>query len=107
MKAFRLISLLEGFSLLILLLIAMPLKYQFGLTEVVFYAGSLHGLLFSTYLVMSLTTSHRQGWPILKWLMIFLASIVPFSFIFVDDKLTAEIRKQARSNQQPTTSPIA
>lgn len=91
MKSFRMISLIEGISLLILLFIAMPLKYKFGINEAVWYAGITHGTLFLTYLVMSLTTSHRQQWSIIKWLLIFLAGVLPFGFIAVDRKLKKEM----------------
>ncbi len=87
MKAFRTLSLVEGVSLLILLFIAMPAKYQFGLDQAVFYAGITHGILFLAYLVATLAVSHSQGWSIIRWLMVFLAGVIPFGFIFVDRQL--------------------
>jgi len=87
MKLFRLISLIEGCSLLILLLIAMPLKYKLGVSDAVFYAGISHGMLFLLYLVMSLITSHQQKWPVMKWLLVFLAGTLPFGFLIVDRSL--------------------
>ncbi|MBL1261732.1 MAG: DUF3817 domain-containing protein [Thiotrichaceae bacterium] len=95
MKVFRLISLIEGISLLVLLFIAMPLKYQFGISEAVWYAGITHGMLFLTYMVMSLVTSHQQQWPVIKWLLIFLAGIVPLGFVAVDKKLKKELASAA------------
>jgi len=91
MKSFRLISLIEGVSLLVLLFIAMPLKYKWGINEAVWYAGITHGTLFLIYLVMSLVTSHQQQWPVIKWLLIFLAGVLPFGFIVVDRKLKKEM----------------
>jgi integral membrane protein len=46
MTFLRLMALLEGSSLLLLLFVAMPLKYQFGMPEVVSWVGQLHGALF-------------------------------------------------------------
>ena len=91
MKTFRIISLIEGVSLLILLFIAMPLKYKWGINEAVWYAGITHGTLFLIYLVMSLVTSHQQKWPVIKWLLIFLAGVLPFGFVLVDRKLKKEM----------------
>jgi len=91
MKSFRLISLIEGVSLLVLLFIAMPLKYKLGMSEAVWYAGTTHGTLFLIYLVMSLVTSHQQQWPVIKWLLIFLAGVLPFGFVAVDKKLKKEM----------------
>lgn len=87
MQAFRLISLIEGLSLLALLLIAMPLKYQFGIAEAVLYVGITHGTLFLLYMVVSLAVSHQQQWTIAKWLAVFLAGVVPFGFLMVDRQL--------------------
>ena len=98
MKSFRLISLIEGISLLVLLFVAMPLKYKLGISEAVWYAGITHGVLFLTYMIMSLVTSHRQQWPIIKWLLIFLAGVLPFGFIVVDKKLKKEMVASASAD---------
>ena len=87
MKAFRLISLIEGTSLLILLFIAMPLKYHFEVTGVVPIVGITHGCLFLLYMVMSLSVSHQQQWSIIKWLGVFFAGMIPFGFMLVDRQL--------------------
>jgi len=91
MKSFRMISLIEGVSLLILLFIVMPLKYKWGINEAVWYAGITHGTLFLIYLVMSLVTSHQQKWLVIRWLLIFLAGVLPFGFVLLDRKLKKEM----------------
>jgi integral membrane protein len=87
MNYFKLLSRIEGASLLVLLFIAMPAKYQFGISEVVFYAGITHGSLFLAYMAGSLAVSHHQNWSILRWLSVFLAGVIPFGFLVVDKKL--------------------
>ncbi|WP_019557665.1 DUF3817 domain-containing protein [Thiomicrorhabdus arctica] len=49
MTFLRLMALLEGTSLLLLLCVAMPLKYQFGMPEAVSLVGRLHGGLFVAF----------------------------------------------------------
>lgn len=77
MAFLRLIALLEGLSLLILLLVAMPLKYHFAMPEAVSWVGRLHGGLFLTfnlllfYKVVQGRLSEVQGFLGL------LASLVP------------------------------
>jgi integral membrane protein len=44
LKALRLIALLEGTTLILLVLVAMPLKYQFGLPIAVSIMGPIHGM---------------------------------------------------------------
>ncbi|MGB0788445.1 MAG: DUF3817 domain-containing protein, partial [Marinirhabdus sp.] len=48
-KTFRIISVLEAVSFLLLLGIAMPLKYIWGSPEMVRIVGAAHGVLFLAY----------------------------------------------------------
>ena len=87
LKSFRLLSLIEGLSLLVLLLIAMPLKYQLGYDLAVFYAGMTHGLLWFSYFAMSLLVSHSRKWSVAFWLLVLAASVTPFACFILDRKL--------------------
>lgn len=82
---FRKIALAEGISFLVLLFIAMPLKYIWGLPMAVTFAGGLHGLLFVGFIIMIylVKESFKKN---IKWAVnAFLASIIPFG-TFVMDK---------------------
>lgn len=92
MKLFRLVSLVEGVSLLILLLVAVPLRYYGGLHGPVWYVGWTHGLLFLTYGGFALVISHLREWSVLRWLAIFLLGAVPFGFLIVDGQLKRAMR---------------
>src|SRR6476660_3743084 len=59
---FRLVALAEGVSVLVLLLIAMPLKYVGGHPEPVFYVGLAHGILFILYLITLALVASEKGW---------------------------------------------
>jgi len=91
LKSFRLVSLLEGLSYLVILSVTIGLISR----DYVFYLGMIHGVLFILYLLLSLHTSHKQGWSMLTWLLIFLASILPFAFIGVDFYLRKEMKKRS------------
>lgn len=93
MKPFRLLSLIEGCSLLVLLLIAMPMKYLLGIDGIVFFAGLAHGVLFICYLISSMIVSHKLKWSILQWFGVFLAGILPFGFLVVDKAIKREEHK--------------
>ena len=84
---FRKLSLIEGFSLLLLLFMAMPAKYYFGFFDIVWHIGLLHGLLWSAYFIGSLVVSHKQNWSIGFWLLVLFASVIPFACFFLDAKL--------------------
>lgn len=87
MKLFRLISLVEGVSLLILLLVAVPLRVYAGLHEPVWYVGWTHGILFLVYGAFALGVSHVREWSVGRWLVTFLLGAVPFGFLVVDGQL--------------------
>ena len=52
LKSLTLIGYLEGTSFLLLLFIAMPLKYMLDIPEGVKYIGMAHGILFITYIII-------------------------------------------------------
>ena len=89
MKYFRIISFVEGLSYLVILCVT----FGFVSRDYVFPLGAGHGALFILYLIFSLRTSHKQNWSLVTWILIFLASIVPFAFIAVDVFLKREILK--------------
>ena len=90
LKTFRILSLIEGLSLLALLFVAMPAKYQFGY-DFVFPVGMTHGVLWIGYVVLSLAVSHQQRWSVMKWLMALGASVIPFACILIDKRLKREL----------------
>jgi integral membrane protein len=81
---FRKVSLAEGCSLLILLLIAMPLKYFFNFPEAVKVVGWIHGVLFIVYVVMLLVLEVRYRWSFLFLAAAFFASLIPFGTFVLD-----------------------
>jgi integral membrane protein len=92
---FRLVSLLEGISFLVLLGIAMPLKYAAGIPEAVRYVGWAHGLLFVLFILALLSASTAARWPLSKIAGAFIASVVPFGAFVLERRLRAEERAAA------------
>jgi integral membrane protein len=79
----RLIGFLEGLSFLVLVLIAMPLKYAAGQPLAVRYVGMAHGILFLLYLlaVVPVALDHRWSWKTVA--LAVLASLLPAGpFVF-------------------------
>ena len=87
---FRTISVIEGLSYLIILSVTLGVTNR----EYVFVLGMTHGVLFLTYLVLSLAVSNSRGWSVIAWLGLLIASLVPFAFIPVEILL----RRQVISN---------
>ena len=79
----RVIGWLEGVSYLLLLFVAMPLKYGAGRPEAVEVVGMAHGLLFIAFGLAALHATINKGWPITRLFGAFIASILPFGpFVF-------------------------
>ncbi|EDL65798.1 hypothetical protein BSG1_16120 [Bacillus sp. SG-1] len=78
---------IEGASLLILLFIAMPLKYIAGIPEAVSVVGALHGFFFILYLVVIAYTTIKVRWAF-KWIFgSVLVAFVPFGNMMLDSRL--------------------
>ncbi|WP_141502860.1 DUF3817 domain-containing protein [Paenibacillus luteus] len=83
----RFIGFYEGISFLVLLLIAMPLKYWADFPHVVTVVGGLHGLLFVLYMLAVLHVWITHRWSILKVAAAFIAAFLPFGTFVLDKKL--------------------
>jgi len=90
LNIFRKLSLIEGFSLIVLLFMAMPAKYHFGFFDIVWHVGMVHGLLWISYFIASLVVSHKQNWSVGFWLVVLFASVIPFACLLLDQKLKEE-----------------
>jgi integral membrane protein len=82
----RLIGWLEGTSFLLLLGLAMPLKYFWGQPEWVRVIGMAHGVLFIAYLAAALQAAIDEGWSVTRTGLVMAASFLPFGTFYVDAK---------------------
>ena len=86
----RWIGIAEGISFLVLLLIAMPMKYKFGNPEPVRYTGSAHGFLFVVYILAVLRTAYVVKWNYKRTLLFIIASFLPLATLILDSNLRRE-----------------
>ena len=87
---FRKIAFAEGVSFLVLLFIAMPLKYLAAIPIAVTIVGGLHGLLFIGFMIMiwKMKNEFKKDW---RWIAkAFIASILPFGTIVMDKEWKKE-----------------
>jgi integral membrane protein len=83
----RVIGFAEGVSFLVLLGIAMPLKYFAGWPEAVRVVGMLHGILFLAYVAAAIQTAMEHDWPGRRIGLVLLASVLPAGPFVVDAKV--------------------
>jgi integral membrane protein len=83
---FRIVALLEGISYILLLFIAVPIKYIQGNPEYVKLLGMPHGLLFVAYVVLAIVIGMELKWNMKTMFIVLIASILPFGTFYVDKK---------------------
>lgn len=84
---FRAIALAEGISFLLLLLIAMPLKYLAGLPLLVKVVGWAHGALFIAFLALALAIKVLLNKNFLWLLKAFAASVLPVGTFVLESRM--------------------
>ncbi len=87
LKQFRTVGFIEGISYLVLLLVAMPLKYIYDIPEAVKLVGMTHGALFTGYLILLAMAMEKYSWNIRYVIILFVASLIPFGTFHTDKKL--------------------
>ncbi|TAE30920.1 MAG: DUF3817 domain-containing protein [Candidatus Kapaibacterium sp.] len=83
----RIVSYAEGASFLILLCIAMPLKYLAGMPGMVRVVGMAHGLLFVLYIMQVILAKIEYDWSMKTMILGIIASVLPFGPFWADAKL--------------------
>jgi integral membrane protein len=85
-------GLAEGLSFVILLTIAMPLKYMANMALPVRIVGMLHGVLFIMYTLYLLQAAIAYKWTITKTAAAFFLSFIPMGTFFLESLLRKEIK---------------
>jgi integral membrane protein len=85
------IAFLEGLSFVLLLFLAMPLKYWAGMPMAVRIVGMAHGLLFVAFIASLFDVALKRGWSPARWGLAFVASLVPFGTFAFDRSLKREM----------------
>lgn len=86
LTSFRILSLLEGISFLLILFVTMPLKYLMdnGMPNKVI--GMAHGFLFLGYIVMAIMMKEKMKWNNKTLGIVLLCSVIPFGTFWMDKK---------------------
>jgi integral membrane protein len=92
---FRLVGTLEAISYLLLLFVAMPLKYIADQPALVRWVGWAHGVLFVLYLLAALHAAIAHRWSFSRLFLAFFASLAPFGPFDFDRTLRRDEEKAA------------
>jgi len=85
-RLFRIISFLEGLSYILLLFVAVPMKYMAGEAGLVKSLGMPHGILFVLYVFLALFIRSKMKWKFVTTVLVLVASLLPFGTFYIDRK---------------------
>ena len=85
----RVLGWIEGVSFLLLLGVAMPLKYAAGKPTAVKVLGWAHGALFVLLLVVLAAVMLRRRWPLRRGALVVAAALLPFGPFLADRRIAA------------------
>lgn len=88
----------EAISYLLLLGVAMPLKYFWGQPAAVKWVGWAHGVLFTVYALQVLSAWSTRQWPLSRPLLLGIAAMLPFGPFWIEKKLAAWGAEPPRPN---------
>ena len=93
LPAYRVAAWVTGIGLVILVFVAMPLKYFFGQPLLVAIVGMAHGFLYMAYIVITLLLAERCRWRPVDALVILVAGTIPLASFFAERRVTARVRE--------------
>jgi len=97
LQRMRVVGLVEGTSFVLLLGVAMPLKYLAGMPQAVKVTGWVHGVLFLWLLAELYETARVRRWPLARIALVFAAAVVPFGTFALEPSLRREQRSVERA----------
>jgi integral membrane protein len=99
LSRFRIVAITEGISFLMLLLIAMPLKYVFDMPEAVTIMGWIHGVLFITFIFFAILVFTYFKKEVMWLIKALLSSLIPFGPFILGRELKMEEQMMRRSRK--------
>ncbi len=89
---YRVMAYVVGVMLLVLVCVAMPLKYAGGIPEVSAVVSPVHGFLYIVYLVAAFDLALKSRWTAKGTVLVLLAGVVPFLSFWAERRVTTRVR---------------
>ena len=96
---FRVMAWVTGVMLLVLVFVAMPMKYIGDDDRLVQVVGFAHGWLYVLYLLSALTLAYQGRWRLLRTILVLVAGTIPFASFVAERKVVADARAADRPAQ--------
>lgn len=94
-RRYRVMAYVVGTALVVLVFVAMPVKYIGGQPALSSIVSPIHGLLYMVYLVCAFDLYRRASWPLSRMVSMVAAGLVPFLAFFVERKISHEVHEPA------------
>ncbi|MCY7366174.1 MAG: DUF3817 domain-containing protein [Frankiaceae bacterium] len=92
LQRYRVIANVVGVVLVVLILVAVPLRYLGGEPRLSETISPIHGFLYIVYLAATIDLSRRVGWSVRRTIGVMLAGTIPFLSFVVERRTTSELR---------------
>jgi integral membrane protein len=89
---FRVLAYVVGVVLIVLMLVAVPLRYLADRPHLSETISPVHGFLYLVYLCVTVDIARRRGWSLLRTVGVMLAGTVPFLSFFVERRVTRDVQ---------------
>jgi integral membrane protein len=100
---YRVMAYVVGVMLLVLVFVAVPVKYIGDDPTLVQTVGPIHGFLYIVYLIVTIDLAFRMKWPLGRMLLIMLAGTVPFMSFVAERWVTRHARSKADAEAAAST----
>ena len=88
LRRYRIMAWIVGVGLLVLVLVAMPLKYLGDDETVIGIVGPVHGFLYMVYVVVTFDLARRAKWSFVRMVLVMLAGTIPFFSFWAERKVS-------------------
>jgi integral membrane protein len=93
LKRFQVMAYVVGVFLLLLVFVAMPMKYFADQPVLVAIIGPVHGFLYMAYLVVAFDLAVRAKWRFMRTVLVLLAGTIPVMSFVAERKVTAWVKE--------------
>jgi len=97
LQAYRVMSIVTGIGLLLLVLVAVPLRYLGDEPGFSMTYSPIHGAIYMVYIGVVVWVTSRRGWSPYKGLLVIIAGAVPFASFLVERNVIAAERERLQS----------
>ena len=107
LQRYRVMANVVGVVLLVLVLVAVPLRYLGGEPELSKTISPIHGGFYMIYLGLTFDLARRVGWTVKRTVLVMLAGTVPFLSFYVERRMTRDVRSHHVTSRDVVGQPAA